>query len=214
MYFFFFFFKLKNIFFFFFFFSSRRRHTRLTCDWSSDVCSSDLHFRVVGSVVMHDDEHRNLVMRGSPQHTRREVEIAISLDIDGEPAVLLVGQGSANGCWRVVADTARALAADVLVVLIEVPELVGPTTNEALPADERPVFILDQRPQLSCETGKTDGAGIPTEACVFFRLIPGALIRLCNFGGAILEESTAVCVDQFLALFDEEGQRGFGIRRD
>src|SRR6266480_2144891 len=27
----------------FFFFSSRRRHTRLTCDWSSDVCSSDLH---------------------------------------------------------------------------------------------------------------------------------------------------------------------------
>src|SRR5690242_21672036 len=27
---------------FYFFFSSRRRHTRLTCDWSSDVCSSDL----------------------------------------------------------------------------------------------------------------------------------------------------------------------------
>src|SRR6516225_4146629 len=25
-----------------FFFSRRRRHTRLTCDWSSDVCSSDL----------------------------------------------------------------------------------------------------------------------------------------------------------------------------
>src|SRR5690242_21940164 len=25
-----------------FFFSSRSRHTRLTCDWSSDVCSSDL----------------------------------------------------------------------------------------------------------------------------------------------------------------------------
>src|SRR5690242_21130451 len=32
-------------FFFFFFFSSRRRHTRLTCDWSSDVCSSDLRGR-------------------------------------------------------------------------------------------------------------------------------------------------------------------------
>src|SRR5690242_12297210 len=27
-----------------FFFSSRRRHTRLTCDWSSDVCSSDLDY--------------------------------------------------------------------------------------------------------------------------------------------------------------------------
>src|SRR5690242_13426797 len=45
MYFFFYFFFFivcLCFFFFFFFFSSRRRHTRLTCDWSSDVCSSDL----------------------------------------------------------------------------------------------------------------------------------------------------------------------------
>src|SRR2546427_9749555 len=31
-----------RLFCFFFFFSSRRRHTRFDCDWSSDVCSSDL----------------------------------------------------------------------------------------------------------------------------------------------------------------------------
>src|SRR5690242_21535042 len=30
-----------------FFFSSRRRHTRLTCDWSSDVCSSDLNTALI-----------------------------------------------------------------------------------------------------------------------------------------------------------------------
>src|SRR4051812_6334872 len=35
---------------FFFFFSSRRRHTRLTCDWSSDVCSSDLGAEAQGAV--------------------------------------------------------------------------------------------------------------------------------------------------------------------
>src|SRR5689334_23694297 len=29
----------------FFFFSSRRRHTRWNCDWSSDVCSSDLKLK-------------------------------------------------------------------------------------------------------------------------------------------------------------------------
>src|SRR3972149_127295 len=29
---------------FVFFFSSRRRHTRFDCDWSSDVCSSDLYY--------------------------------------------------------------------------------------------------------------------------------------------------------------------------
>src|SRR5256886_3356801 len=33
--------------FFFFFFSSRRRHTRFDCDWSSDVCSSDLEMFLV-----------------------------------------------------------------------------------------------------------------------------------------------------------------------
>src|SRR2546430_4813843 len=31
--------------FHFFFFSSRRRHTRFDCDWSSDVCSSDLEWQ-------------------------------------------------------------------------------------------------------------------------------------------------------------------------
>src|SRR5690242_21195447 len=42
LYFAYFYFFFYFFFFFFFFFSSRRRHTRLTCDWSSDVCSSDL----------------------------------------------------------------------------------------------------------------------------------------------------------------------------
>src|SRR5688572_31737482 len=37
----------------FFFFSSRRRHTRFDCDWSSDVCSSDLNTVIV---VEHDED--------------------------------------------------------------------------------------------------------------------------------------------------------------
>src|SRR2546427_2751949 len=39
----------------FFFFSSRRRHTRFDCDWSSDVCSSDLPPARTGDLV--DDYH-------------------------------------------------------------------------------------------------------------------------------------------------------------
>src|SRR6267143_1013230 len=39
---FFFFLLVIKFFVLFFFFSSRRRHTRWNCDWSSDVCSSDL----------------------------------------------------------------------------------------------------------------------------------------------------------------------------
>src|SRR5438445_10211284 len=42
----------------FFFFSSRRRHTRYWRDWSSDVCSSDLHYLmafVLGDLGRHQD---------------------------------------------------------------------------------------------------------------------------------------------------------------
>src|SRR2546427_13011529 len=52
--------------FFFFFFSSRRRHTRFDCDWSSDVCSSDLFAqrqqvdaeRLVDIGILELGEHR------------------------------------------------------------------------------------------------------------------------------------------------------------
>src|SRR6266699_5099221 len=41
----------------FFFFSSRRRHTRCGRDWSSDVCSSDLHDRMLeAQAVQHARE--------------------------------------------------------------------------------------------------------------------------------------------------------------
>src|SRR5215204_5754008 len=57
---------------FFFFFSSRRRHTRSLCDWSSDVCSSDLHAEVVNAagvqarvLPMSDDPVRTHVRVGS-----------------------------------------------------------------------------------------------------------------------------------------------------
>src|SRR2546430_14505172 len=41
--------------FFFFFFSSRRRHTRFDCDWSSDVCSSDLGYLALGATKGGED---------------------------------------------------------------------------------------------------------------------------------------------------------------
>src|SRR5256885_11753880 len=42
--------------FLFFFFSSRRRHTRLQGDWSSDVCSSDLHDVVTESASKDEND--------------------------------------------------------------------------------------------------------------------------------------------------------------
>src|SRR6478736_1073 len=41
-----------------FFFSSRRRHTRFDCDWSSDVCSSDLDLEVRWFVTDQEEARR------------------------------------------------------------------------------------------------------------------------------------------------------------
>src|SRR3989475_1253160 len=53
-----------------FFFSSRRRHTRFDCDWSSDVCSSDLGTRRPGCETCAGDP---LVVRWRDLHPGRLV---------------------------------------------------------------------------------------------------------------------------------------------
>src|SRR2546430_5767962 len=59
-----------------FFFSSRRRHTRFDCDWSSDVCSSDLELS--GERALHELEQVGL----EPQQDGLGLRVA-------EPAVEL-----------------------------------------------------------------------------------------------------------------------------
>src|SRR6266853_2388305 len=46
-----------------FFFSSRRRHTRFDCDWSSDVCSSDLDQLVERDVVSDQLKKRGVIFQ-------------------------------------------------------------------------------------------------------------------------------------------------------
>src|SRR5713101_9095008 len=59
---------------FFFFFSSRRRHTRLTCDWSSDVCSSDLDPDLCGA-----EKRGQAHLAEVKPHGGENVEIAIDV---------------------------------------------------------------------------------------------------------------------------------------
>src|SRR5260221_8785492 len=68
---------------FFFFFSSRRRHTRSLCDWSSDVCSSDLVAASLagdceGGLALGRDLH-DAAFAGE-----RGGDIDIALDIKGQ----------------------------------------------------------------------------------------------------------------------------------
>src|SRR5689334_23800501 len=70
---------------FFFFFSSRRRHTRWNCDWSSDVCSSDLHFYVAPYLPSDrvDDG-------GGVAHEGEEIEV---LEVPFAEALAMVDDG-------------------------------------------------------------------------------------------------------------------------
>src|SRR5260370_30175427 len=64
----------------FFFFSSRRRHTRFKCDWSSDVCSSDLG---KAAEVLQDLAHH----RGDE---RTSAEMAVNGDVEKRRRLILV----------------------------------------------------------------------------------------------------------------------------
>src|SRR5882762_7026310 len=63
--------------FFFFFFSSRRRHTRFKCDWSSDVCSSDLGDAAVQVDGLEDvgDARAGVVDQGDQEHHVRAAHL-------------------------------------------------------------------------------------------------------------------------------------------
>src|SRR2546422_876239 len=82
----------------FFFFSSRRRHTRCSRDWSSDVCSSDLHVYVEkpcghnpreGELLVEAQrKHRRVVQMGTQQRSApRSIDImqAIKAGAIGQP---------------------------------------------------------------------------------------------------------------------------------
>src|SRR6266568_6854628 len=52
-------------------FASRRRHTRWNCDWSSDVCSSDLWVSGTGGGICGPTDDGNLFLAPTGVHKER-----------------------------------------------------------------------------------------------------------------------------------------------
>src|SRR5260370_23034914 len=69
-----------------FFFSSRRRHTRFKCDWSSDVCSSDL---APGFEMHYLSRTRGLWRKGATSGNVQKL-VSLSLDCDGDTVLARV----------------------------------------------------------------------------------------------------------------------------
>src|SRR2546430_12669353 len=87
----------------FFFFSSRRRHTRFDCDWSSDVCSSDLasFISVVGHTAGQWVKPKNMSVGAPPRSVR----------VKGRPVVSVRRNGAiAFACGSHVPLASRGLA--------------------------------------------------------------------------------------------------------
>src|SRR3954465_7404781 len=51
---------------------SRRRHTRLSCDWSSDVCSSDRSAEHNSQLQSHDNLVCRLLLRSEERRVGKE----------------------------------------------------------------------------------------------------------------------------------------------
>src|SRR6266571_8516409 len=96
----------------FFFFSSRRRHTRLTCDWSSDVCSSDLVHRA----------------KAHGYRSRAAYKLMEIAERDGlaRPGDAVVDLGAAPGGWaQALAERVGRSGRVVAVDLLEVAPIPG-----------------------------------------------------------------------------------------
>src|SRR5688572_30100160 len=110
--------------FFFFFFSSRRRHTRFDCDWSSDVCSSDLS--AVRAIKMGafdfvekplSLEKTVLVVRNALRQRDLEAENRVlRAKVDRQQSVTMVGESPAMAYLRDQVERAAPTNGRVLIL--------------------------------------------------------------------------------------------------
>src|SRR2546427_3339917 len=105
-----------------FFFSSRRRHTRFDCDWSSDVCSSDLEVVVLeGMDKFLSAVDEQIAKEAKKAFDKQGLKIELGVKI-GE---IKSGKKGVSIAYTNAKGEAQALEADKLIISI------GRTANTA-----------------------------------------------------------------------------------
>src|SRR5256886_9994050 len=115
---------------FWFFFPSRRRHTRFDCDWSSDVCSSDLGLAekparprspyAVTGLYFYDHQVVEIAAGLTPS-ARGELEITDVNPEDPRPGQLHVEKLGPGVAWLDTGTHAALLPASTSIPTIEDP---------------------------------------------------------------------------------------------
>src|SRR5260221_14059079 len=139
--------------FFFFFFSSRRRHTRSLCDWSSDVCSSDL-----GGM---------LAVRHVADHPKTPKLVLLSAHCGGKDMLPLACKNGLLAQERLEAVTDRARKAKPKELLLMPGWWYAITAESFLDLANCP-DILELAPEIGCPVlyvrgGKGPRALYPSE---------------------------------------------------
>ena len=122
-----------------------------------------------------------------------------------------VRERGAHGGGRVIADAFAAGAADVLVVLREIPQPQRPVHPAG---DKRPVFVFDLRPQFHRQACCADRARVPSVRRVGFRLLVGLAVGRGDLRTSRLERASPIGGRLALHFLDECRQRRFGVGRN
>src|SRR6266480_3458756 len=151
---------------FFFFFSSRRRHTRLTCDWSSDVCSSDLGVNGSGKHLnwsMGDDEGHNLLSPGANPHDNMQFLVfctAVIRAVNKWQGLLRASIASAGNDHRLGANEAppailSIFLGDMLTDIFEQIEKGGAKSTKQGGHLDTGVMVLPKLPRDAGDRNRT-----------------------------------------------------------
>src|SRR5260221_3197601 len=107
----------------FFFFSSRRRHTRSLCDWSSDVCSSDLLTKVFEELAV--DHEIIFVNDRSPD----DAALVLAELAARDPKVTVINHSRNFGSQSAFTSGMRIATGDAVILLDgdlqDPPELIA-----------------------------------------------------------------------------------------
>src|SRR5260370_14050144 len=136
-----------------FVFSSRRRHTRFKCDWSSDVCSSDLALRDATSTV----ENIGLICGSIMSKKLAEGIDALVLDVKTGSGAFMKREEEAVELAEVMIETGKRMGKKVVALITDMDQPLGRAAGHANEVAQRiavlngggPAALRELSPELS-----------------------------------------------------------------